>query len=88
MALEVLSDHKLFLLGIDGATWSLLDPWIQQGELPIFKKQLKLELEQLSRQFHRRIQPQAGPPYSREQIPENTAFTILPNETAILCDLL
>ena len=29
---------KLFLLGLDGATWTNLMPWITSGELPFFKK--------------------------------------------------
>lgn len=28
---------KLFVLGLDGATWDLLDPWIEAGDLPNLK---------------------------------------------------
>jgi predicted AlkP superfamily phosphohydrolase/phosphomutase len=31
---EVIFMHKLLIIGLDGATWSLLTPWIEQGLLP------------------------------------------------------
>lgn len=31
-----MKNHQLFILGIDGATFDLLDPWIEQGKLPHF----------------------------------------------------
>lgn len=33
-----MTQHKLFILGIDGATFDLLDPWIEKGHLPNFAK--------------------------------------------------
>tara|TARA_Y100000310_G_C20697653_1_gene826852 strand:- start:4636 stop:6132 length:1497 start_codon:yes stop_codon:yes gene_type:complete len=30
--------NRVLLLGIDGATWDILDEWIDQGHLPILKK--------------------------------------------------
>ncbi|MFC1712002.1 alkaline phosphatase family protein, partial [Patescibacteria group bacterium] len=32
---------KVVIVGLDGATWKLLLPWINQGELPFFKKLMK-----------------------------------------------
>ena len=29
---------KLLVIGIDGATWDLIEPWISEGKLPTFKK--------------------------------------------------
>lgn len=29
---------KLIVLGVDGATWNLLDPWVQAGDLPHFQQ--------------------------------------------------
>ena len=34
-------DTKVFLLGLDGATWDLIMPWISEGELPTFKMLIK-----------------------------------------------
>jgi len=31
---------KVFLIGLDGATWKLLNPWIERGELPVLKKMI------------------------------------------------
>jgi len=30
-------DKKVFIIGLDGATWDLIDPLISEGELPTFK---------------------------------------------------
>lgn len=30
--------QKVIIIGLDGATWKLLGPWIEKGELPTFKK--------------------------------------------------
>ena len=32
---------KVFLIGLDGATWKLLKPWISEGELPTLEKIMK-----------------------------------------------
>lgn len=29
---------KIIVIGLDGATWDLIEPWAQQGELPTFRK--------------------------------------------------
>ncbi len=29
---------KVILIGVDGATWDLIIPWVEQGELPAFQK--------------------------------------------------
>jgi len=29
---------KVLLIGLDGATWNLIKPWADKGELPVFKK--------------------------------------------------
>ena len=29
---------KLLVIGLDGATWDLIGPWADSGELPLFKK--------------------------------------------------
>jgi hypothetical protein len=31
-------DKKVFVIGLDGATWDLIDLFVSQGELPTFKK--------------------------------------------------
>ncbi len=33
-----MADQKLVVLGIDGASWNLLDKWIKEGELPNLRK--------------------------------------------------
>jgi len=32
---------KVIIIGLDGATWDLLKPWADEGELPTFKKLMK-----------------------------------------------
>lgn len=32
------NNHKVAVIGLDGATFDLLNPWINQGKLPTFKK--------------------------------------------------
>jgi len=34
-------DGKLLIIGIDGATWDILEPWIKQGALPTLEKLCK-----------------------------------------------
>ena len=29
--------RKVLLIGVDGATWRLLDPWLERGELPVLR---------------------------------------------------
>ena len=29
---------RVYVIGLDGATWDILDPLIEQGKLPVFKK--------------------------------------------------
>ncbi|MFX0205063.1 MAG: alkaline phosphatase family protein [Candidatus Hodarchaeota archaeon] len=31
-------NSKIFLIGLDGATWDLIKPWTEDGKLPTFKK--------------------------------------------------
>jgi predicted AlkP superfamily phosphohydrolase/phosphomutase len=35
---ETKPDHPVVVIGIDGATWNIIDPMIDAGELPSFKK--------------------------------------------------
>jgi hypothetical protein len=43
-AVRVISRHdrggkpRVYVIGLDGATWDILDPLIEQGKLPLFKK--------------------------------------------------
>ena len=30
--------RRLLLIGLDGATWEMIKPWVDKGELPAFKK--------------------------------------------------
>ena len=34
-------DQKLLIIGLDGATWSIIKPWADEGKLPTFKKLMK-----------------------------------------------
>jgi predicted AlkP superfamily phosphohydrolase/phosphomutase len=34
---------KVVVIGLDGATWDLLKPWADQGELPTLKKLMETE---------------------------------------------
>ena len=29
---------KVLIIGLDGATWDLIKPWVDKGELPTWKK--------------------------------------------------
>lgn len=31
------SAHKVVVIGLDGGTWDLIDPWIEQGRLPVLE---------------------------------------------------
>ena len=33
--------HNVIVLGLDGAPWKLIKPWIEEGKLPFFKKVIK-----------------------------------------------
>lgn len=33
-----MGDRKVIVIGLDGATWDLIKPWADKGELPTFKK--------------------------------------------------
>ena len=33
--------NKILVIGLDGATWTLLKPWIEKGYLPTIKKLIK-----------------------------------------------
>jgi len=33
--------EKVVVIGLDGATWNLLDPWLSQGKLPTFGRLIK-----------------------------------------------
>lgn len=33
-----MSDVKVLVIGLDGATWDLIKPWAEEGKLPTFKK--------------------------------------------------
>ena len=33
-----MSERKVIVIGLDGATWNLIKPWADSGELPTFKK--------------------------------------------------
>jgi predicted AlkP superfamily phosphohydrolase/phosphomutase len=35
------TDLRVFVIGVDGATWRVLDPMIERGELPTFERLLK-----------------------------------------------
>lgn len=37
-AIATASRHKIFLIGLDGASWNLMDPLLKGGKLPNFKK--------------------------------------------------
>ncbi len=39
--MERKAQNRVFLLGLDGATWDLLKPWSDTGELPLFKQLMK-----------------------------------------------
>ena len=36
-----MSERKVIVIGLDGATWNLIKPWADRGELPTFKKLMK-----------------------------------------------
>ena len=33
-----MKDPRILIIGLDGATWDLIKPWVDKGELPTFKK--------------------------------------------------
>jgi len=39
-----LKNNKVVVIGLDGATWKILMPWIKQGKLPFFKKLIDTSL--------------------------------------------
>lgn len=36
-----MNDVKVVVIGLDGATWNLIEPWAERGYLPTFKKLMK-----------------------------------------------
>ena len=34
----MLMSKKVLLIGLDGATWDLIKPWVEEGKLPVFRK--------------------------------------------------
>jgi len=36
-----MNSQKVILIGLDGATWKNLMPWIKEGKLPFLKQILK-----------------------------------------------
>jgi len=43
---------RVYVIGLDGATWDILDPLIEQGKLPVFKKLKKNGAWSRLRTFH------------------------------------
>ena len=33
-------NHKVFIIGLDGATWDLIRPWAKEVQLPTFRKMI------------------------------------------------
>lgn len=33
-----INKQKVLIIGLDGGTWALIEPWADGGELPTFKK--------------------------------------------------
>ena len=35
-----MNNRRVLVIGLDGATWDLIKPWVDEGKLPTFKKLL------------------------------------------------
>ncbi len=54
--MERKAQKRVFLLGLDGATWDLLKPWSDTGELPLFKQLMEKGINANLGQLHREIE--------------------------------
>jgi len=59
--LEQPGKQKVWIIGLDGATWTLIDPWIEQGYLPVLKK---LRTQGCWGKLNSTIQPITAPAWS------------------------
>ena len=56
----VMVKRKVVVIGIDGADWRLLDPWIKNGDLPTLAK---LVSEGATGRLRSTIRPESGPAF-------------------------
>ncbi|HZW04286.1 MAG TPA: alkaline phosphatase family protein, partial [Anaerolineaceae bacterium] len=54
-------NYRVFVIGLDGATYDLIRPWVEQGKLPTFARLLA---QGAAGQLRSTIPPMTGPAWT------------------------